>query len=79
MQSNLALQRSRLILSLVPNWTKKKQKCQWEKPDQEDSIQGSVGRLESGKTSVKENEGKKRSRPSDPSSKEDILKTLVFN
>lgn len=78
MQSNLSLQRSRLILSLVPNWTKKT-KMSIGKPDQEDSIQGSMGRLESGKTSVKENEGKKSSRPSDPSSKEDILKTLVFN
>ncbi|RMX50297.1 hypothetical protein pdam_00022644 [Pocillopora damicornis] len=35
-----------------------------------------MGRLESGKTSVKENEGKRSSKPSDPSSKDDILKTL---
>ena len=45
----------------------KRQKCQPEKPDQEDSIQGSTESLESGKTSVKENEGKKSSRPSEPS------------
>lgn len=37
----------------------KRQKCQPEKPDQEDSIQGSTESLESGKTSVKEDEGKK--------------------
>ena len=45
----------------------KRQKCQPEKPDQEDSIQGSTESLESGKTSVKEDEGKKSSRPSEPS------------
>ena len=38
-----------------------------EKPDQEDCIQESTGSLGSGKTSVKENEGKKSSRPSEPS------------
>ena len=45
-----------------------RQKCQPEKSDQVDRIQGSMGSLESGKTSFKEDTGKKRPKPSEPSS-----------
>ena len=45
-----------------------RQKCQPEKSDQVDRIQGSMGSLQSGKTSFKEDTGKKRPKPSEPSS-----------
>ena len=53
----------------VPLYTtgKHKQKCQPEKPEQEDSIQGNSENLTSGKTSSKEHTAKKSSKPSERS------------